>query len=97
MKEVYGSPLYGIKTGANDAFVVNTETKDRLCLQDPRSANLLKPYLGGKDLIRWGAEPRGLWIIYIPQNRINIDEFPAIKAWLEPFRTQLEGRATTQN
>ena len=97
LKEVYGSPLYGIKTGANDAFVVDTETKDRLCRQDPRSAELLKPYMGGKDLIRWGAEPRGLWIIYIPQNRINIDEFPAIKEWLEQFRTQLEGRATTQN
>jgi Eco57I restriction-modification methylase len=45
LKTVYGSPLYGIKTGANDAFVVDTATKERLCREDPRSIELLKPFL----------------------------------------------------
>lgn len=43
LKEVYGSPLYGIKTGLNDAFVIDTPTKEQLCKQDPKSADLLKP------------------------------------------------------
>ena len=30
LKDVYGSPLYGIKTGLNAAFVIDTATKDRL-------------------------------------------------------------------
>ena len=50
LKEVYGSPLYGIKTGLNAAFVIDTPTKERLCAEDPRSAELLKPFLEGKDL-----------------------------------------------
>lgn len=96
LKEVYGSPLYGIKTGLNEAFVIDTPTKERLCRDDPRSAELLKPFLEGKDLKRWRAEPRGLWIIYIPKNRLRIDDYPAIRDWLLPFRDKLEKRATKQ-
>ncbi len=96
LKEVYGSPLYGIKTGLNAAFVIDTPTKERLCAQDPRSAELLKPFLEGKDLKRWRAEPRGLWLIYIPKNRIDIEDYPAICDWLLPFKDRLEKRATKQ-
>jgi len=96
LKDAYGSPLYGIKTGLNEAFVTDTPTKERLCREDGKSAELLKPWLEGKDLKRWRAEPRGLWIIYIPKNRIAIDDYPAIRDWLLPFRERLEKRATKQ-
>lgn len=96
LKEVYGSPCRGVVTGLNEAFVIDTPTKERLCAADPRSAELLKPWLEGKDLKRWRAEPRGLWVIYIPKNRIKIDDYPAIRDWLLPFKGQLEKRATDQ-
>lgn len=96
LKEVYGSPLYGIKTGLNEAFVIDTPTKEKLCRDDPRSVELLKPFLEGKDLKRWRADSRGLWIIYIPRNRISIDDYPAIRDWLLPFKDKLEKRATKQ-
>jgi hypothetical protein len=96
LKDVYGSPLYGIKTGLNEAFVIDTPTKEKLCAADPRTAELLKPWLEGKDLKRWRVEPRGLWIIYIPKNRVRIDDYPAIRDWLLPFKEQLEKRATKQ-
>jgi hypothetical protein len=78
--------LYGI-TGLNDAFVIDTPTKQRLCRQDARSAELLKPFLEGKDLKRWRVESRGLWLIYIPKNKIDIDDYPAIREWLLPVPT----------
>jgi hypothetical protein len=96
LKEVYGSPLYGIKTGYNAAFVIDHDTRNRLINEDPRSAELLKPYLEGKDLKKWHAQSRGMWIIYIPKNQVNIDEFPAIRDWLLPFKAKLEKRATKQ-
>lgn len=96
LKEVFGAPLYGIKTGLNGAFVIDTPTREALCAQDPRSADLLKPFLEGKDLKRWRAEPRGLWLIYIPKNRVKIDDYPAIRDWLLPFKDKLEKRATKQ-
>lgn len=58
-------PLYGIKTGLNEAFLVDTPTRDRLVAEDPRSAELLRPYLRGQDVRRWRAEWGGLWMIVL--------------------------------
>lgn len=96
LKEIYGSPLYGIKTGLNQAFVIDTPTKERICAEDPASAELLKPFLEGKDLKRWRQESRGLWIIYIPKNRVEIDKHSSIQKWLLPYKKKLEARATKQ-
>jgi hypothetical protein len=96
LEDTYGTPLYGIKTGLNAAFVIDKATKERLCAQDPKSIELLKPFLEGKDLKRWRAEPRGLWLIYIPKNRVVIDDYPAVRDWLLPFKKALEARATKQ-
>ncbi|MBA2692765.1 MAG: N-6 DNA methylase [Rubrobacter sp.] len=56
-------PAYGIKTGLNEAFLVDTETRDRLVREDGRSAEIIKPYLRGQDIKRWSPEWRGLWMI----------------------------------
>src|SRR5262249_53478663 len=58
-----GIPLSGIKTGFNEAFLIDTPTKDRLVAADPKSAALFKPYLRGQDINRWQAEWTGLWML----------------------------------
>ncbi len=96
LKQIYGSPLYGIKTGLNEAFVIDRATRDALIAQDPKSAALLKPFLEGKDLKKWRIEPQDLYLIYIPKGVLNIADYPAIQAHLLPYREQLEKRATKQ-
>ena len=66
LKDVYSSPLYGIKTGFNEAFVIDRTTHDRLIAEDPKSADIIMPFLEGKDLKKWHIEPKDLWIIFIP-------------------------------
>ncbi len=66
LKDVSGSPYRGIVTGFNEAFVIDRATKDKLIQQDPKSAELLKPFLEGKDLKKWHVAPRDLWLIFIP-------------------------------
>jgi hypothetical protein len=64
LKQFTGTaPLMGIKTGFNDAFLLDTETKERLVAADPKSADLFKPYLRGQDINRWQAEWAGLWML----------------------------------
>ena len=82
-------PLYGIKTGFNKAFLVDTETKNRLVREDPKSAELLKPYLRGQDIKRWSPEWAGLWMIFTRRG-VDIDSYPSIKKHLNMFRDQLE-------
>nr|WP_232843051.1 Eco57I restriction-modification methylase domain-containing protein [Allopontixanthobacter confluentis] len=57
------SPLYGIKTGLNEAFLIDTATRDQLVSDDPKAANIIKPYLRGQDIDRWLSEWAGLWMI----------------------------------
>ncbi len=96
LREVYGPPLYGIKTGLNDAFVIDNATRDLLITQDPKSADLLKPFLRGEDVKRWRIESEGLFLINTPKGKVNIDDYPAIRDRLLPFRQELERRATKQ-
>jgi hypothetical protein len=56
------APLYGVKTGLNEAFFVDAPTRERLGAQDPRSAELLKPLLRGQDTDRWTADWAELWL-----------------------------------
>ena len=94
--EVYGAPLYGIKTGLNEAFIIDQQTRDRLVKQDKNSAKLLKPFLRGENIKRWRIEPEGLFLINTPKGKVDIDDYPAIRDWLLPFKPQLEKRATQQ-
>jgi len=96
LAEVYGAPLRGIVTGLNDAFVLSRERRDALIARDPRSADLLKPFLMGENLKRWHVESDELWLVYTPKNRIDIEEYPAIRDYLAPFREALQKRATKQ-
>lgn len=94
--EVYGPPLYGIKTGLNEAFIIDRATRDRLVAADPRSANLLKPFLRGENIKRWRVESEGLFLINTPKGKVDIKRYPALRAWLHPFKQALEKRATKQ-
>lgn len=50
---VKGRFYYGIKTCLNEAFVIDRPTRDRLISEDRKSAELIKPWIRGKDIKRW--------------------------------------------
>lgn len=86
---VEGRFYYGIKTGFNDAFVIDGPTRDRLIAEHASSANIIKPFLRGRDIKRWRVEPQDLWLIFTRRG-IDINAYPAIKRHLEGQRDKLE-------
>ncbi len=64
---VKGKIYYGIKTGLNEAFVIDAETKKRLIEEDPKSEELIKPFLVGRDIKRYEPAPSGRYLILIPK------------------------------
>lgn len=60
--------LFGIKTGLNDTFFVDTPTRDRLVDTDPASQPLLRKLLRGRNIRRWRPAWDGEWIIAIPSS-----------------------------
>ena len=65
LKTVYGSPLYGIKTGLNHAFVLDHSTREQLINEDPRSASLIKPFLRGENLKKWHVHAQREYLLLI--------------------------------
>ena len=56
----------GVLTGFNRAFIIDTDTKEQLIAADPRSAELIKSMLRGRDIKAYQHHWAGLWIIFIP-------------------------------
>ena len=86
----------GIKTGFNEAFIIDNQTKNALVAADPKSTEIIKPVLRGKDIRRYRAEWQGVWLIAtFPALGVNIDDFPAVKKHLLSFgkvRLEQSGR-----
>ncbi|WP_103925453.1 class I SAM-dependent DNA methyltransferase [Algoriphagus boritolerans] len=64
---VDGKIFYGIKTGYNEAFVIDLETKERLIAEDPRSAEVIKPFLAGRDIKRYQSPNPEKFLILFPK------------------------------
>lgn len=86
---VSGKFYSGIKTGLNDAFIIDTATRDRLVAEHGSSAEIIKPMLSGEDLRPWYQENSGQYLIFTRRG-IKIDDYPAVKQHLESFREKLE-------
>ena len=76
----------GILTGYNEAFIIDGKKKDELIAEDPKSAEIIRPLLRGRDIKRYSYEFADLYIITtFPSLKIDIELFPAIKQHLLSF------------
>ncbi|MCB2153319.1 N-6 DNA methylase [bacterium] len=88
---VGGGIYYGIKTGLNDAFIVDGETRDRLVAADAKSDEIIHRILQGQDLRPWYQIFADRHLIFTRRG-IDIAEYPAVREYLESFRERLEPR-----
>ncbi|MCH6198399.1 DUF559 domain-containing protein [Aquiflexum sp. LQ15W] len=64
---VNGKIFYGIKTGYNEAFVIDKETKERLIADHSKSAEVIKPFLAGRDIKRYQTPEADKFLILFPK------------------------------
>lgn len=93
----------GILTGLNEAFIIDSDTRDKIlnnCVGEEReqTQKLIRPILRGRDVKRYDYEWAGLWLInihngYDTKPRINIDNFPKLKLYLDKFEPKLSKRS----
>lgn len=55
----------GVKTGFNDAFIIDANTREWLIDEDAGSEELIQPLFRGKDISKWKTDPTGYYIIAI--------------------------------
>lgn len=106
---VNGKFYYGIKTGFNEAFVIDKSTRDKLIAKHSSSAEVIKPLLRGRDVKRWCVDYQNLYLIRIESSenkthpwstqaekkaeKVFAKTYPAIHKHFEQFRNQLISRS----
>jgi adenine-specific DNA-methyltransferase len=90
---------YGIKTGLNKAFIIDTATRQRIldaCKDDAerqRTEALIRPILRGRDIKRYTYEWKGLWVILAKFGFYKEAHlYPAIVAHLSQYEQALKNR-----
>jgi len=92
----------GVLTGYNPAFIIDKPTKDRLIAEDPKSDEIIRPILRGKDIKRYKAEFADLWLINTHNGYrtnegskvppIDVQQYPAIKRHLDNYWDNIHSR-----
>lgn len=113
--ETSGTPLKdwdiqinrGILTGYNKAFIIDGNKRAELIAQDPKSAEIIKPILRGRDIKRYHAEFADQWLIATHNGYkneednvvfpIDMDDYPAVKAWLNTHWQRIKNRLDKGN
>lgn len=106
---VGGKIFYGIKTGLNEAFVIDAAIRDQLIAADPNSAEVIKPFLAGKDIKRYERPVINKYLILFPKGStvervgkhvseesawaIMLRTYPAICSRIEHYADRARKRA----
>jgi len=99
---------FALKSGLNDAFFINEETKEKLILDDPNSDEVIKPLIRGRNIKKYNYKFDNIYILYIPWHfplkddniqgaSIEAEEafkkqYPAVYNHLLNFKEQLSAR-----
>ena len=95
----------GVLTGYNEAFIISTEKRDGILSkcqtteERQRTDELIRPILRGRDIKRYGYDWAGLWLINTHNGikgkleRIHVEDYPAVKAFLDQYWDKISTRA----
>jgi methylase of polypeptide subunit release factors len=96
--ECVGTPLkdwdvkinYGIKTGLNEAFIIDDEMRDKLIAEDPKNEEIIKPILRGKDIKRYSHDWQYKWLLMTGYDMDIPKLYPIVYKYLKEIGDLIE-------
>lgn len=89
----------GVLTGFNKAFIIDQQKRDELISEDPKSVEIIKPVIRGRDIQRFKLGDIRSFLINTHNgvkdeniDQVEIDDYPAIKKYLDGFGDKLSDR-----
>lgn len=108
LEQFTGTKLYrGVLTGLNEAFLIDTATKEQLVQSDPKCETVIKPFLRGQDMGRWLPEWQGLYLLALkssgdftwpwsedPETAEELfrQTYPSLYEYMKPQESKLRAR-----
>ena len=84
---------YGIKTGCNEAFVIDDSKREELIKEDPNSAEIIKPLLRGRDMRRYHTQETETFLLATGYDLDIPTKHPAVYSHLKTVGEQIESVA----
>jgi len=82
---------FGIKTGFNEAFIIDEDKKKELIKADAKSAEIVKPILRGREIDKYFTEWDGGYVVStFPALHIDISKYKAVEKYLESFLPKIK-------
>jgi len=82
----------GLATGSNEAFIITEEKREQLIKEDPKSKDLIKPMLRGRDIHRYYYTLPKLYLL-LTKNGINVEnDYSAIFNHLNSYGDKFKKR-----
>ncbi|MFS4484163.1 Eco57I restriction-modification methylase domain-containing protein [Hyunsoonleella sp. 2307UL5-6] len=82
----------GIKTGKNEAFIINKNIKDEIIDEDKKSIKLIKKVATGKEVYRYRLVDSAKYMLFTQYDIDIPSNFPSIYNWLKTFEIDLKKR-----
>ncbi len=95
LKDYSQNGIYsGIKTGLNKAFIIDKKTKEEIIHKDPKSAELIKPYINPVDIKKWHLDNKDNYFFINTEFDIEISKnnYVGIYNYLKTFDKELIAR-----
>lgn len=97
LKELEGVKVYrGVTTGYNPAFIITDEQCDNLIKEDPKSSEVIKNMLQGRNIRKWYYNESDENLIFTRKGT-DIELYPAVKAHLFNFFNKLKPKTETDS
>lgn len=87
-KQVY----LGIKTGKNEAFIIDESIKNKIVEESPQDENLILPIATGKEIYRYKYVDNQKYLLFTKYDLDVKNDYPAIYNWLSTFESDLKKR-----
>ncbi|MFH2102161.1 MAG: Eco57I restriction-modification methylase domain-containing protein [Chloroflexota bacterium] len=88
---VNGQIYYGVKTGLNEAFVLDRNTRDELLAKDKKNENIIRPFIVGDDVRKFEIKFRERYLIWTYIG-VPITEYPHVYSHLQKFEKKAKAR-----
>jgi hypothetical protein len=90
---------FGIKTGYNEAFIIDEEKRSQLIKDDNRNSEIIKPIIRGRDLKKYSYEFSNLYVIksLYKENEFLMKEYPKMFGYLQEHFDRLSKRGQVTN
>lgn len=80
----------GVLTGFNNAFIIDGDTRARLVAEDPKSEDIIKPLLRGKDIKRYAVDFKNIYLLATGYDLNIPNEHPVIYRYLKEVGDRFE-------